>query len=239
MTSWTKQNEKADLVALGCGSPAMPEMAGGLLEDIYRDHLKHRQIIINGAIDENTVELVTLQIMKINEEDDELELHKGYDRMANPISLKISSPGGYVDEGLGVISQIAHSQTPVIGVAIGNCASMAGLILMSCHARFSSIYSRVMIHSIAGGNFGKMNAMTEYVTDVMKAEQIILDEIVTSRTAITQAQLDKMHECKKDWWLSSAEAKAIGVIDDIVPMGIPMPCFKDRKKVKAKPAKKA
>jgi len=224
-TSWTtKQTTETS----NCNH--RPETTGDLIQDIYREHLQHRQIIINEVITDQSVSTVALQIMKFNEEDDERTMCEvGYDRMSNPITLKISSDGGHVDAGLAIISQIVSSNTPVIGVAVGDCSSMSALILISCHARFCSKYARIMLHSLFGGNADKFKGLTEYAENVTKI-QAVLDSIVTDRTLITQKELDEMHDRKRDWFLSSSEAVELGVVDEVLEVGIQMSPMKARKK---------
>lgn len=199
--------------------------------DVFKAHLRRRKIIIKGVIDESCLEKVTLQILAFNEEDDarEQELRE-YDRMHNPISLYISSPGGYVSAGLSIISQITQSVTPVLGYAVGDCSSAAAWILASCHARFSSIYSRIMLHSLSSGYGGKI---MDKIDDVEESKRVqkVLDDIITSRTLISQKQLDAMHAKREDWYFSSAEALKYAIIDEVIQPGLKLVPPKKRKKV--------
>lgn len=236
LTSWMKPVGRAASAVQGC-NPS-PENSGNLIQDIYREHLQHRQIIVTGVITEDVVEMVALQIMKFNEEDDE---HSAadvrYNRLENPITLKIASPGGYISSGMAVVSQIRQSLTPVIGVAVGDCSSMAAMILISCHVRVASIYSRIMLHSLYGGTEHKLQGIMDYAEDVKSLQQT-LDDIIVERTGITQKQMTDLHDRHKDWYLKAEEAKALGVVDEVNAVGLQIAPFKDRKKpVKAKAAK--
>jgi len=211
---------------------------GNFPMDVYKEHLRVRQIIINGVIDDSMVEKVTLQISKFNEMDDEREaVDRTYDRMNNPITIKLSSPGGFVDQGLGIISQIVQSDTPVISYAVGDCSSMAALIFAVSHVRICAIYSRIMFHSLSSGYIGTLMGIVEKAEELKKVQKV-LDSIVTSRTLITQKQLDAMHSKKEDWYLNSAEALALGVADEVMQPGLKMVPVKKRKTPTANKDKK-
>lgn len=197
--------------------------------DVYREHLGRRHIIISGVIDATTVEKVTLQISRFNELDDVKTDETGgvYDRMSNPIYLKIASPGGYVDYGMGIVSQIVQSRTPIIGYAVADISSMATIIFASCHARLCAMYSRIMIHSLASGFGGKLFDKIDDVEESKKIQQI-LDEILISRTLITKKQLDRIHESRKDWYMGLDEAIAVGLVDEKPVEGIKLIPIKKR-----------
>src|ERR1039457_5258886 len=96
-------------------------MSQELRDKILEDNLVNRKLVINGAINEAVVDLITLQIFKFNEEDDESEFeqlkfteqYRTFDRASDPIKIYINSPGGEVLPSLSVISAIESSKTPV------------------------------------------------------------------------------------------------------------------------------
>ena len=201
---------------------------GNFAMDVYKDHLRNRQIVISGVIDETMVEKVTLQILKFNEIDDDRTPDRNYDRRNNPITIKIASPGGLVDTGLGIVSQIIQSETPVITCAIGDCASMAALILAASHVRFISMYSRVMIHSLSGGVGGKLHDIYDKAEELEKLQQV-MDKILVDRTLIPQKKLTELHARREDWFLSAVEAKEWGVVDEVMEPGLIIKPIKKRK----------
>lgn len=212
-----------------CNPAEVGEESIDFATDVYREHLHRRQIVISGVIDESMVEKVTLQIARFNELDDiQQDSMKDFDRMQTPIYLKIASPGGYVDYGMGIVSQIVQSRTPVIGYAVGDISSMASVIFSVCHARLCAQYSRIMLHSLASGFGGKLYDKIDDVEESKKVQKM-LDDIITSRTLITQKQLDRLHESRKDWYMDVKEAHTLGLVDELPVEGIKLIPIKKRK----------
>ena len=190
--------------------------------EVFKEHLGFRQIILNRAIDHTAVERVVMQIEKFNFEDDENEDSKSFDRTATPITLYINSPGGYVSDGLAIVSAIEQSRTPIVTVAQGMAASCAFLVLISGHARFAYRHARLMYHQAWGGDFGKINERAESLEESMRLQERI-DEIILRRTHLTAKQLKEIHERKQDWYLWPEEAAKFGIIDGIPSVGLPIP----------------
>ncbi len=70
-----------------------------------------------------------------------------------------------------------------------------------------------MIHRAAFGAWGKTYEIEDEVKFVKRLEERILD-IFTSRSKLTRNKIKRNWD-RKDWWISSDEAKDLGLIDEI------------------------
>lgn len=198
-------------------------MSQDLRDKIVEDALVNRKLMITGKIDDDLIDLVTMQIFKCNEEDDVEEAKesalkeeaRSFDRSEDPIRIFINSPGGNVISSLSIISAIESSKTPVYTYGLGHASSAAALILLSGHKRFAQKYCQIMIHEMSYGVHGSLTDIKESYLDTKKLQKVY-DEIITRKTKIKQQQLDEIYLCKKDWYLNSAEALKLKIVDQII-----------------------
>lgn len=132
----------------------------------------------------------------------------------DPIRLYINSPGGDVEEGFALLSAIELSKTPVYTVNVGQWSSMAFLIGITGHKRFSLPYMTFLMHegfSFAGGAASK-------VKDRMDFEERFNNEVVKKHILkhgkISESEYDK--NIRKEFYMLPEDALAYGFIDEIV-----------------------
>lgn len=135
-----------------------------------------------------------------------------------PIEIIFSSPGGSVVPGLALfdhitylIDQGAHINT----VANGMAASMAGILLQAGEKRIMGRESWLMIHEVSFGAVGKIGEVedtTEWVKAVQKRVKGIF--LKRSQGKLSAAAFERGWK-RKDWWLDSDEALALGLVDEI------------------------
>jgi ATP-dependent Clp protease protease subunit len=187
---------------------------------VRRAQLEHREIYINGDIDNKVIENVVVSIQNINKYDDtnESELKSaglsGYGR--EPITIFINSPGGDAYDSFSVISAIRASKTKVITVALGKAMSGGFLILLAGDERYAQLYSTQMYHELSSGTGGKASDVREY-SDHLDIMQRMIKMYVIEHSAITEEQLDDCHLRKSDWYMDTDDALEFGVIDGIWP----------------------
>jgi ATP-dependent protease ClpP protease subunit len=103
-----------------------------LADQFQLEDLKQRKLYINFEIDENLMNDITYHILRFNTEDKGKEIK---DRQ--PILLYISSNGGSVNDGFGLIDVILNSKTPVYTINLSYNYSMKRI----CRRR-RYVYSR-------------------------------------------------------------------------------------------------
>jgi ATP-dependent Clp endopeptidase proteolytic subunit ClpP len=135
-----------------------------------------------------------------------------------PITLVISSPGGSVFDGmvlvdfLGTLSAAGHHITTVCA---GMAASMGGIILQAGDTRVCGPESWVLIHRVSTTAGGSTYQLEDEVELLKRLEERVIRLFVRkSGGKLTAARIKKNWQ-RKDWWLSSDEALALGVVDEV------------------------
>ena len=185
---------------------------------IYQDR-QERRIYLNTAIDYSEGVIVVCEssvageiaelILEYNRED------KGKlpeERL--PIKLYINSPGGDVTSGFAIISAIEISKTPVYTINIGQWSSMAFLIGICGHKRFSLPYTTFLMHDgslIAAGSTNK-------VKDKMKFDERFENEVIKAHvlkhSTMKPVEYDAL-ACV-EYYMLPKDALEHGFIDEIV-----------------------
>ena len=178
-----------------------------------------RQIYLNTAINycdgmivvcnsSNADEIVQL-ILEYNRED------KGKSpEERQPIRLYIDSPGGDAIGGFAIISAIKVSKTPVYTINIGQWSSMAFLIGICGHRRFSLPNMTFLMHDgdlLAAGSTNKaqdkMKFNERYENEVIKAH-------VLKHGKISSIEYDALS--RVEYYMLPEDALERGFIDEIV-----------------------
>lgn len=152
------------------------------------------------------------------------------------IEIVFSSPGGEVMSGLSLfdfIQEARRREHKVTTVAMGWAASMAGILLQAGDVRVTGREAYILIHEISSGSFGKTSEMEDEVKFLKKIQGRVLD-IFASRSKKPRRYFEQ-HWKRKDWWLDSAEALELGIVDEIREYSFPGQKPVDKKRKKAKP----
>ena len=172
--------------------------------DIYSRLLEDRIVFIQGTVHELMANAVVAQLLFLQKE------AKNQD-----IQMFINSPGGDVNAGLAIFDTMKYVSCDISTVCIGQAASM-GAVLLSAGTkgkRHALPSARVMIHQPwggAGGTAGDISIQTKEILRLKKyLNQILAD---TSGKKLNQVEKDT----DKDYFLSAAEAKDYGLIDDVI-----------------------
>ena len=172
--------------------------------DIYSRLLSDRIIFMGEEVNSHTANLVVAQLLFLAHEDPKRD-----------IKLYINSPGGSVYDGLAIIDTMRFVEPDVQTIGIGLQASM-GAMLLSCGTkgkRYLLPNSRVMIHQPSSGTEGKITDQ-----EIMLREHIFLKKRLAEILAENTGQkLDKVvADMDRDNWMSAEEAKAYGIVDEII-----------------------
>jgi ATP-dependent protease ClpP protease subunit len=109
------------------------------LRNYYVD-LEHRTFWLDEEVTPYLLELVKY-IVRWNAEDACTPVEKRV-----PIRIFFFSPGGDLDVNYALIDTIKMSKTPIIGINIGQCASAAAYIFLSCHKRYMLPHAYFILH---------------------------------------------------------------------------------------------
>lgn len=185
-------------------------------EKMYEHMLAEKNtIIFNDEIDTDIIEKVVLPIISINEDHDELSANtKIFDRKDNPIKIYINTDGGDAYSCLSAISVIVNSRTPVYTYNIGKAFSGGFSIFLAGHKRFALRFSTFGYHQVQGRPpMGSLQNSQEFVDESYRLQRMF-SEFITSRTKIKQSTLDEINNNKRNWMISSEEAKRLGIVHE-------------------------
>ena len=182
------------------------------------DSVESRTIWFTNEFYPETVATAIQQIQQINNSDESRErkaTSEGQSYVRHPIKIYVSSYGGSVYDGLGLIGLIRSSKTPIHTYAIGKVMSMGFVLAVSGHKRFAYPYTSYTVHSLSGFHWGKFSELKESVKEDERL-QTMLDTIITSNTSITQDRLNEVHEKNLDWYFDSVDAAVLGCVDEVI-----------------------
>lgn len=171
--------------------------------DIFSRLLKERIVFIGTPIDDNIASLTIAQLLFLQSEDPDKD-----------INLYINSPGGSVSAGLAIYDTMQYIKPDVATTCIGLAASM-GAVLLAGGAkgkRAGLPNSRIMIHQPWGGVQGTASDISIQAEEILRTKKR-LNEILAFHCGKPVSQIEK--DTDRDNYMSSDEAKAYGLIDNV------------------------
>jgi ATP-dependent Clp protease protease subunit len=172
--------------------------------DIYSRLLKERIIFMTGPVNDTVSSLICAQLLFLESENPKKD-----------ISFYINSPGGVVTSGLAIYDTMQYIRPDVATVCIGQAASMGSLLLAAgCKGkRFSLPNARIMVHQPSGGAQGQATDIEIQAREILNLRRR-LNEIYVRHTGQPIEAIEQALE--RDKFLSPDEAKAFGLIDEVV-----------------------
>jgi ATP-dependent Clp protease protease subunit len=136
------------------------------------------------------------------------------------VQMFINSPGGSVIDGLGIYDTMQYVSPDVATICTGLAASMGAVLLAAgAKGKRSSLYhSHVMIHQPMGGAQGQVTDI-EISYKLIKKMQKSLYDILAHHTGQPYEKVEE--DCDRDNWMSAEEAKAYGLIDEVLDRNNP------------------
>ncbi len=172
--------------------------------DIYSRLLKERIIFLGGSIVDEVANAVIAQLLFLDHEDQKKE-----------IQLYLNTPGGSVTAGLAIYDTMQYVKAPVSTICVGMAASM-GAVLLGCGAkgkRFALPNSEILLHQVMGGAEGQATEIEITAKQIVK----IKDKLNQILAKHTNQKLDKIErDTDRDFYMTAAEAKEYGLIDEII-----------------------
>lgn len=172
--------------------------------DIYSRLLKDRIIFLQGAIDDESANLVVAQLLFLQFDDPKADIH-----------LYINSPGGSVTAGLSIYDTMQYVSCDVATYCIGQAASMGAVLLTAgAKAKRNSLpHSRIMIHQPLAGMEGTTTEIMIRLKEYQRLKKM-LNEILIRHTGQSLDRIER--DTDRDTFLSSAEAKEYGIVDNVL-----------------------
>ena len=172
--------------------------------DIYSRLLKDRIIFLGEEVNDTTASLVVAQLLFLDAEDPDKD-----------INLYINSPGGVITAGMAIYDTMQYIHADVSTICIGMAASMGAFLLAggTKGKRFALPNAEVMIHQPSGGARGQATEIRIHAENILKTKRK-LNEILAANTGKSVEEVER--ETERDNFMSAEEAKAYGLIDEVI-----------------------
>jgi ATP-dependent Clp protease protease subunit len=173
--------------------------------DIFSRLLMDRIVFLGTPVNDDVANIVIAQLLFLDA-----------DNPGRDINLYINSPGGSVSAGLAIYDTMQFLKSPVSTICMGMAASMGAFLLAAGAPGKRSVlpHSRVMIHQPSQNGGGGSASDIE-----IQAKEILylrgkLNGLMAQHTGQSIEQIEK--DTDRDRWMSAEEAKAYGLVDNIV-----------------------
>ena len=172
--------------------------------DIYSRLLQDRIIILSNEVNDDIASLVVSQLLFLESQDPNKD-----------ISLYINSPGGSVTAGMAIYDTMNYIKCDVSTICIGLAASMGAFLLSggTKGKRFALPNAEIMIHQPSGGAKGQATEIQIAAENILKTKKR-LNEILAANTGKPYDVIAA--DTERDYYMSAEEAKAYGLIDDVI-----------------------
>ncbi|MBI4085792.1 MAG: ATP-dependent Clp endopeptidase proteolytic subunit ClpP [Candidatus Liptonbacteria bacterium] len=172
--------------------------------DIYSRLLKERIIFLGGPISDGVANAVIAQLLFLEHEDSKKD-----------IKLYLNTPGGSVTAGMAIYDTMQYVKPDVSTMCVGMAASM-GAVLLAAGAkgkRFTLPNSEILLHQVMGGAEGQATEIEITARQIIKIKDK-LNQILAKHTGQSLAKIEK--DTDRDFYLTPAESKEYGLIDEII-----------------------
>lgn len=172
--------------------------------DIYSRLLKDRIIFLSDEVNDVTASLVVAQMLFLEAEDPDKD-----------IQLYINSPGGSITSGMAIYDTMQYIKCDVSTICIGMAASMGAFLLTAgaIGKRYALPNSEIMIHQPLGGMQGQATDIKIHADRIIKMREK-LNKIMSERSGQPIERV--MADTERDNFMSADEAKAYGLIDEVI-----------------------
>ena len=172
--------------------------------DIYSRLLKERIIFLGEEVNDVSASVIVAQLFFLEADDPDRD-----------IQLYINSPGGSVTAGMAIYDTMQYIKCDVSTVCIGMAASMGAFLLAGGKKgkRFALPNAEIMIHQPSGGAQGQATEIQIAAEHILRTKQK-LNEILAANTGQSLETIKA--DTERDNFMSADEAKAYGLIDEVI-----------------------
>ena len=172
--------------------------------DVFSRLMMDRIIFLGTPIDDYVANIIQAQLLYLDSADP-----------TKDVQIYFNSPGGSVYAGLGIYDTMQYTSCDVATICTGMAASMAAVLLAAGTAgkRSALTHSRVMIHQPMGGAQGQATDIEITTREILKLKKELY-AIIADHSGNTFEKVEQ--DSDRDYWMTSAEAKAYGMIDDVL-----------------------
>jgi ATP-dependent Clp protease protease subunit len=173
--------------------------------DIFSRLLMDRIVFLGTPINDDVANIVIAQLLFLDA-----------DQPGREINMYINSPGGSVSSGFAIYDTMQFLKSPVSTMCMGMAASMGAFLLAAGTPgkRLALPHSRIMIHQPSQSGGGGSASDIE-----IQAKEILylkgkMNALMARHTGQPIEQIER--DTDRDRWMSADDAKAYGLVDNIV-----------------------
>lgn len=172
--------------------------------DVFSRLMKDRIIFLGVPIYDDVANIIQAQLLFLESQGSERD-----------IQIYLNSPGGSVYAGLGIYDTMQYLKPEISTICTGMAASMAAVLMCAgAHGkRFALPHSRIMIHQPMGGTQGQASDIEIEAREIQKLKKELY-EIIAHHSGKDYEQV--WADSDRDYWMTAAEAKEYGMIDEVL-----------------------
>jgi ATP-dependent Clp protease, protease subunit len=172
--------------------------------DIYSRLLKERIVFLGTPIDDTVANLVMAQLLHLESEDSDKD-----------INLYINSPGGEITGLFAIYDTMQFIKPDIATYCMGQAASAAAVLLCAGTKgkRHALPHSRILLHQPYSGAGGQASDIEIQAREITRMREL-LESVVAHHTGQTRERVNK--DTDRDFIMSADEAKAYGIIDEVI-----------------------
>lgn len=172
--------------------------------DVFSRLMMDRIIFLGVPIDDYVANIIQAQLLFLESVDTKKD-----------IQIYLNTPGGSVYAGLGIYDTMQYIEPDVATICTGMAASMGAVLLCAGKngKRTALKHSRVLIHQPMGGAEGQASDIEITAKEIQKLKKELYD-IISRHSKQTYNKIWK--DSDRDYWMTAEEAKAYGMIDEIL-----------------------
>lgn len=171
--------------------------------DVFSRLMMDRIIFLGTEINDYTANVIQAQLLYLDSADSDRN-----------ISIYLNTPGGSVYAGLGIYDTMQFVSSKVGTICTGMAASMGAVLLVAGEKEMRAAlpHSRVMIHQPMGGIQGQASDIEITAKEILKLKDELY-QIIADHSGQTIERIRE--DADRDFWMTSKEALAYGMIDSI------------------------
>ncbi len=172
--------------------------------DVFSRLMMDRIIFLGTGINDQVANIIQAQLLFLESVDAKRD-----------IQIYLNSPGGSVYAGLGIYDTMQYIAPDVATICTGIAASMGAVLMCAGEKgkRTALPHSRVMIHQPLGGAEGQASDIEITAREILKLKKELY-EIIAKHSGKSYETVEKNSD--RDYWMTAEEAKAYGMIDEIL-----------------------
>ena len=184
--------------------------------DQYGQYQRYRQMSLDDMLLENRIVFLIGEISYQRAAEVIMKmLYLDNLKRESEISLYINSPGGSVDDTMAIYDTMLFVSSPIATYCIGRAQSGAAIILAAGTKgkRHALPHAKIMLHQPWGGVTGQAADIKIQAEEILKAKKMI-NEILAKHSGQPIERI--AGETERDRYMSAAEAKEYGLIDEVL-----------------------